>query len=325
MNTIKSKLGLCGLLTMLGLFLVPGSAAFAADFPDKPIRLIVPFGPGSGIDLVARALASGAEKQLGQAIVVENKSGGGGVVGVKYMLGKPGDGYTIAIVSLNPFIISHFTGTLAAHPLNDFSYIMRTVGYLFAIAVRADAPWKTIEELVQYAKANPGKLTYGSSGVGSTGNLNMEEFALSAGIKVTHVPYKSGNESNTALLGGYIDALSDAAWAPFEISGIFRVLLIYANDRSPRYLKVPVPKDVIGANVQPAYLFLVASKEVPKPVIKKLHDALKLAMNEPMYKSVPDKFNLEALYLNPEDSRKAAADAMEPLGKLVTKLGLGKM
>lgn len=325
MRKIKIRRGLCGLLIMLGFLMVPGSLSIAADYPDRPISFIVPYGPGSAIDLVARSLANGAEKHLGQAIVVENKVGGGGTAGVQYVLSKPADGYTVGIASVNPFVISHFTGTLGAHPVNDVSHIIRTTGYLMALAVRADAPWKTIGEFVEYAKANPGKVSYSSSGVVSTGNLNMEEFASLAGIQVTHVPYKSGSESNTALLGGHVNALADAAWAPLEQAGKFRALLIFANERSPRYPQIPVPKDVVAANVQPGYLFLLTSKDVPKPIIKKLHDAFKLAMNEPMYKGVLDKFNLEDLYLNSEDTKKAVSEAMEPLGKMVTRLGLGKM
>jgi tripartite-type tricarboxylate transporter receptor subunit TctC len=128
-----------------------------------------------------------------------------------------------------------------------------------------------------------------------------------------------------ALLGGHVDALSDAAWAPLEQAGKFRALLIYANERSSRYPRIPVPKDVVSANVQPAYLLLLASKNVPKPVIGKLHDAFKLALNTTTHKEVLDKFNMEPLYLDSEDCRKAVADSMEPLKKLATKLNLGKM
>jgi len=325
MSKINVKQGLCGLLAALGLFMAPVAPAVAADYPDRPISFIVTTGPGSAMDLVARSLTSGAEKHLGQAIVVENKLGGGGVVGVQYIMGKPADGYTLGIASINPFIISHYTGTLGGHPVNDFSHIMRTTGYLFALAVRADAPWKNVEELIRYAKANPGKLSYTTSGVGTTGNLNMEEFALLAGMQVTHVPYKSGSESNTAVLGGHVDALSDAAWAPLVQAGKFRALLIYANERSPRYPQVPIPRDIVSADVQPGYLLLLAPKDVPRAIVKKLHDAFRLAMEEPAHKAVLEKFNLEPLYLSSEDSKKAVADAMLPLGKLVTKLGLGKM
>lgn len=216
-----------------GLSLILAFPTMAAEFPTKPVTFIVPWGPGSAIDIVGRTLANGAKKYLGQPVIVENKAGGAGAVGAQYMLTKPPDGYTMGITSLNPFLISYHTGTLNHHPTDDFTHIMRVCGYLFAVAVRADSPWKNIQEFVQYARANPGKISYASSGVGSTGHINMEEFALLAKIQVTHVPYKSGHESNTALLGGHVEALSDAAWAPLVSAGKFRVLLIYANERSP--------------------------------------------------------------------------------------------
>jgi tripartite-type tricarboxylate transporter receptor subunit TctC len=324
MSRISATRWACRCLGAIGLVLVHAFAALAAEFPEKPIRLVVPYGPGSAIDLVARSLADGAEKRLGQPIVVENRTGAGGAVGVQYVIGRPADGYTIGIASINPFIISYVTKVLGADPLSDVSYVIRTTGYLMALCVRADAPWKSIGDVVQYAKENPGKFTYSSSGLVSTGNLNMEEFASLAGIKVTHVPYKSGSESNTALLGGHVDSLADAAWAPLEQAGKFRALMIFANERSPRYPQVPVPKDVVAADVQPGYLFFLAPKDVPKPVVAKLHDAFKAAMNDPMHKAVLEQFNLEPLYLDAEATRKAVAAAMEPLGKMAAKLGLGK-
>jgi tripartite-type tricarboxylate transporter receptor subunit TctC len=313
----------------LGAAIVAACAALvqpvaAAEFPDKPITLVVPYGPGSAIDGVARALANGARAHLGQPVVVDNRTGGGGAIGTQYVATRPADGYTIGIVSINPFVLSYFTKALAAHPLNDFTHVIRTAGYLMAVCVSADSPFKTIDDLVRYAKANPGKLTYSTSGIASTGYLNMEEFASLSGIKVTHVPYKSGAEANVALLGKHVDFLADAAWAPFEKSGHFRALLLFANERSKLYPNVPVPADIVKGNVQPGYLLLVGPKDIPAPALKRLHDAFKAAMDEPEYKSMLDKFNLEVLYMNSDDTRKAVAAAIPPLNKMFNELGLGK-
>jgi len=321
---LDMKHGLFVLILIVSFSLIPTLSAVAAEYPTKPVTLVVPWGPGSAIDSVARAISNGAKKHLGQPVIVENKVGGAGVVGANYVLSKPPDGYTIGITSLNPFIISYHTGTLNFHPVDDFTHIMRVCGYMFAVAVRADAPWKTIQEFIQYCKANPGKVSYGSAGTGSTGHLNMEEFASLAGIQLTHIPYKSGHESNMALLGGHIEALSDAAWAPLVESGKFRALLIYGSERLARYPNVPVPKDVVSANVRPGYLLLFAPKGTPKPVVKRLHDAFKMAMNEPEYHTVLDKFNLTPLYLGSEECEKAVREEIEPMGKLVKKLGLDK-
>jgi tripartite-type tricarboxylate transporter receptor subunit TctC len=307
------------ILPFLFVFSVEG-----AEFPKRPVNLIVPWGAGSATDMVARALASGARKGLGEPVIVENKVGGAGVVGAQYVLSKPSDGYTMGIHSLNPFLIAHISGSMNQHPGDDFTHILRVCGYLFAIAVRDDAPWKNIQQFIEYARANPGKISYSSSGVGTTGHINMEEFALLAKIQLTHIPYKSGNESNTALLGGHVDALSDAAWAPLAASGKFRVLLIFAGERVPRYPQVPIPREVVSENVRPGYLLLFAGKGIPRPALKKLHDSFKAAMNEPEYINVLDKFNLTPLYLNSDDCEKAVRDDMEPIRKLVQKLGLGK-
>ena len=303
--------------------LIASSLLHAAEYPQKQINLVVPYGPGSAIDLVARSLAIGAEKSLGQTIVVENKVGAGGAIGAQYVMNRPADGYTIGLVSVNPFVISTLTKSLPGNPQTDFSYIIRTTGYLMALAVRSDSPLKNINDYVQFAKANPGKLTYSSSGLVSTGNLNMEEFASLAGIKVTHIPMKSGSESNTALLGGHVDSLADAAWAPFEKDGKFRPLMLFANERSPKYPQVPVPRDVVSANVQPGYLLIVGPKDMPRPIVKRLHDAFRVAMSDPAYVSVLDKFNLENLYLNSDDTKKAVMESIEPLGKMVTNLKIG--
>jgi len=303
--------------------LIASSFLHAAEYPQKQINLVVPYGPGSAIDLVARSLAIGAEKNLGQTIMVENKVGAGGAIGTQYVMNKPADGYTIELVSVNPFVISSLTKSLSGNPQTDFSYIIRTTGYLMALAVRSDSPWKNINDFVQYAKANPGKVTYSSSGLVSTGNLNMEEFASLARIKVTHIPMKSGSESNTALLGGHVDSLADAAWAPFEKDGKFRALMLFANERSPKYPQVPVPRDVVSANVQPGYLLIIGPKDMPKPIVKRLHDAFKAAMSDPAYVGVLEKFNLENLYLNSDDTKKAVMESIEPLGKMVTNLKIG--
>ena len=145
-----------------------------------------------------------------------------------------------------------------------------------------------------------------------------------AKIQVTHVPYKSGNESNTALLGGHVEALSDAAWAPMVSAGKFRVLLIFANERIPRYPQVPIPRDIVSENVRPGYLLLFAPKGVPKPAVQKLHDGFKMSMNEPEYHNVLEKFNLTPLYLNSGDCEKAIREDIDPIGILVQKLGLQK-
>ena len=206
------------------LLLAGALPAAAQDYPTKPINLIIQYPPGGSTDLAARALANGAKKYLGQPLICENKSGGGGTVGVALVAAKPADGYTIGITTGSPTIAYHM-GKLSFHPINDLTPIMRWGNYLFGIVVRADSQWKTIQDLFRYAKQNPEKVSYGSPGVGTPTFLAMEELSLASGIKFTHIPAKGIAENNTALLGGHIDIISDSSgWAPLVDGGKFRIL-----------------------------------------------------------------------------------------------------
>jgi tripartite-type tricarboxylate transporter receptor subunit TctC len=311
--------------TVLGvtlLFLL-GTPAFPAEYPSKPVYLVAPWGAGGAIDAAMRAYANALKKPLGQPVIVENKTGGGGVVGTVYVLTKPADGYTIGITSLPPTLVSYYMGTLDSHPVDDFTYIARVCGYFFGICVRADAPWKTIQEFVQHCKANPGKVTYSSSGMGSTGHIAMEEFASLAGVELLHVPYKGGDTS-TALLGGHVDALCDAAWAPYVEGGRFRLLANFVDKRHPRYPEVPTAKELGYDMVRPSPIHVYGPKGLPRNIVNRLHDAFKGSMDDPGVQNALNKFNMPPLYLNPEESEKAIRQDFDAFGKLVQKLGLRK-
>lgn len=317
------KRKLIGMTVILGIILLLGLPAQSAEYPTKPIYLVTPWGAGGAIDAATRSLANAAKKYLGQPVITENKTGGGGTVGTVYVLTKPPDGYTIGITSLPPTLVSYHMGTLNYHPIDDFTYIIRVCGYFFGICVRADAPWKTIQEFIQYCKDNSGKVSYASSGVGSTGHIAMEEFASLAGIELLHVPYKGGDTS-TALLGGHVEALSDAAWAPFVEAGRFRLLATYGIERSPRYPQVPTVKEIGYDMVRPSPIQIFGPKGLPKPIVKQLHDAFKKSLDDPGVQAAFDKFNMPTLYLNSEDCEKAVRQDLESFGKLVQKLGLEK-
>ena len=310
------------LFTTAGLLALHTNAL--AQFPDKPVTIVVPYGPGSAIDAVARALAQGAQKYLGQNVIVDNKTGAGGALGTQYVGRRPADGYTVGIVSLNPFVLSYFSKALPLHPVDDFTHVIATTGYLMAVAVRTDSKMKDMKDLVENARTNSGKLTYSTSGIASTGYLNMEEFASLANIKLIHVPYKSGAEAVTAVLAGQVDFFADAAWAPFVKDGRMKPLMIFANERSNLYPSIPVPTDIVKANVQQGYLMIVGPKGLSAPVLQRLHEAFKAASAEPEYKAVAERFNMELMYQTPATAKEATAAAMFPLEKMFNKLGLGK-
>jgi len=311
-------------LAIMTMLLGLGLSAFAAEYPTKPINLVIQYPAGGSTDLTARALANGAKKYLGQPVICENKAGGGGTVGVAIVASKPADGYTIGIVTSSPTMAFHM-GKLSFHPLNDLTPIMRWGNYLFGITVRSDSQWKTMKELVEYVKQNPDKVSYGSPGVGTPPHLAMEEFSAVAGTKFIHVPHKGIAENVTALLGKHIEVISDSSgWAPMVDSGQFRLLAIWSEARCERYPQAPTIREVGYDVVARSHLGVIGPKGMPKPIVAKLADAFKKAVDDPEFKAVMKKFDMPTFYADTEDYAKYLRTDFENVGKLVKKLGLDK-
>ena len=301
-----------------------GFSTVAAEYPIKPVTLIIPYPAGGSTDVTTRALGNIAKKYIDQPLVIENKPGGGSVVGTTLMASKPADGYTIGTMASGPITISWHMGKLSFHPIDDVTLIMRLTGYLMGIAVRADSPWKTLPEFVDYAKKNPGKVSFGSPGVGTGGHLAMEELAYIAGIKIVHVPYKGGAETNTALLGGHVEIISDSSgWAPLVDSGKFRLLATYTEQRSERF-KIPTVKESGYNMVMPSPVDLIGPKNMPQPIVQKLHDIFKKAMEDPEYLAILKKFDMMPAYLGPAELAKTLRKELDQVGKIVQKVGLEK-
>ena len=288
-------LGFAGLALTFAMSLVG-----AAEYPAKPVTVVIPYPPGGSTDLSSRALANAARKHLGEPIICENKPGGGGSVGPSIVITKPADGYTLGIITSSPTIAYHM-GKLNFNPIEEVTHIMRWGGFLFGLVVRADAPWKNLQELVEYSKKNPGKITYGSPGVGTPTHLVVEELASVAGFQWTHMPFKGGAETMAALLGGHIDVLSDSSgWAPLVDAGKFRLLANWGLQRSSRYPNVPTAKEIYGV-ASPGILGLTGPKGIPKPIVQKIHEALKKALDDPEFKESLRTLDMSILYLNTED------------------------
>lgn len=313
-----------GFVLTICLILAIGLPAMAAEYPTKPITLVIQYPPGGSTDLTARALANAARKYLGQPIICENKSGGGGTVGVALVAAKPADGYTIGVVTSSPTIAYHM-GKLNFNPIDDLTHILRWGGYLFGTVVQADSPWKTLPELINHVKQHPKTVTYGSPGVGTPPHLAMEELSSLAGMQLLHMPYKGIAENNAALLGGHIDVVSDSSgWAPLVDAGKFRLLATYGYQRSARYPQVPTLREAGYDMVSPGPIGLIGPKGLPKPMVQKLHDAFKKAVDDPEFLAVMKSFDMSTLYLNSEDYEKFVRQDSERIQKLVQKLGLHK-
>ena len=313
-----------GLLFILSVVNPSGFPAAAAEFPTKPITFIIPYPPGGSTDLTGRALANAARKYLGQPVMCENKSGGGGTVGPSLVIAKPPDGYTLGISSGAVTIAWHM-GKLNFSPLEDTTPIIRYTSYVFGLVVRSDAPWKTIQDLVKYAKENPQKVTYGTPGMGTNPHLAVEELSMVTGAQFVHMPFKGGAESNAAMLGGHIDAISDStSWGPMVDAGRFKLLATYAAQRMPRYPDVPTLKEAGYDMIYSSPLEIIGPKGMPKPIVARLHEAFKKAMDDPEYLAILKKFDMSLNYLGPEELNKALARESAQIKKIIQKLGLDK-
>lgn len=301
--------------------MVMGGAAGANDFPNRPITMIVPFPPGGATDIQIRKLSELASKHLGQPIVVTNKPGAGGTMGAVTLASAKPDGYTLSQIPVGVFRQPHITKT--AFDPKELTYIVGVSGYLFGAAVRADAPWKTFPELVSYAKANPGKLRYGSIGVGSVQHTTMESVAATQGLEWLHVPYKGNSEVNLALLSGQIDFSSDGSgWASLVDAGKVRLLAVYGENRPKNWPDVPTLKE-LGFDISESSPYGIgAPAGLPSDVRSTLHDAFKKAINDPEHLRTLETLNQEVIYMTGEQFTEHAAKQTEVQRAIVERFGL---
>ena len=223
----------------VALPLMAPSPAFAQAFPSRPIRYICPWPAGGSTDAVIRSLADSAGKILGATIIVDNKPGAAGMLGANELVNAKPDGYTLSQLPHGVFRVPHMQ-KVQFDTLKDFTWIACLTGYTFGLVVPASSPIKSIKELVEFAKANPDKFTYGHTGVGTSPHLAVEEFAQRAGIKLTNVPFKGNADNMQAVLGGHVMAASDATgWGPHVDAGKLRLLATYGSKRTKRWASVP--------------------------------------------------------------------------------------
>lgn len=303
---------------------VAATAVHAQTFPTRPIKLIVAFPAGGPTDITMRQLADNASKILGQPIVVDNKPGAGGTLPAQALQTAPADGYTIGQIPLGVFRLP-YTTKINWDPVKDISYVINVTGYAFGIAVPADSPFKTWNDFVAYAKANPGKLTYGSTGNLTSPHLTTELVAQQLGIQLQHVPYKGSADLAQAVLGNHLMAIADSTgFAPLVESGKLRVLNTWGEKRLAKFPDAPTLKELGIDIVQNSPFGIGAPKGTPPAVVKKLHDAFKQAMEEPSYVAALGRYDMLPIYMSSADYAKFAQTTFTREKALIEKLGLGK-
>ena len=298
--------------------------AFAQAYPSRPVRLICPWPAGGSTDVVMRAFAESAAKALGGTVIIDNKPGAGGILGAVELARSVPDGYTLSQLPLGIFRIPHMQ-KVAFDPMRDLTYIACLTGYTFGIVVRADSPIKSIKDLVDYAKANPETFTYGSTGMGTTPHLVVEQFARRAGVKLLHVPFKGNADGMQALLGGHVMAHSDATgWASAVEAGRARLLATYGSKRTKRWPNVPTLLELGYQTVSDSPFGIGGPKGMDPALVKRLQDVFKKTLEDPMVLATLDKFDQPVIWLDSAGYTKFAQDTYREEKETIETLGLAK-
>ena len=312
----------------LAVLALGASVAFAQDYPSRPITLIVPFPPGGVADNVARPVAQALSKQLGQAVIIENKQGAGGGIGMAFVAKAKPDGYTLLLALSSISVIPEADKVLGRAPmfqLDQLLPIARFTADPVVLAVRAESPWKTYAEFIAFAKANPKKLNYGSSGNYGTMHVPMEMLASSAGITLTHVLFTGAAPAVTALLGGTLDAVASGPSTVVQHvkAGKLRVLANWGPERHPALPDVPTLRELGVATEYAQWSGLFVPAGTPESVLNALRKAAREVQDDSAFRQTFVTLQTPLAYLDAPAFRlywdadaKKMADVVQRIGKL---------
>ncbi len=313
-----SRKVIIGLLLVFVLFMsVP---THAADFPTKEVQIIIPWAAGGATDLIFRALAATTGKYLGKAVIVVNRPGGAGAVGYTEAAQAKPDGYTLTSAITPLTILPHQVKT--AFNYKSFEPVINVVRDPGMFLVRSDSPWKSLKEFLDYAKKNPDMITVGNSGAGGGVHLIALAFEKTAGVKFNHIPFAGGGPSVTGLLGGHINAVTVSPPEGIEHvkAGKLRIVALFAEKRFELFPDVPTVKEQGVDFVMGQWRGLAAPKGTPPDVIKKLHDAFKKGMDDPVFQKNAKDMVVNLSYLGPEAFGKLMANDDVFYSKLVKEI-----
>ena len=314
--------------TLCALCLVAATApALAQSWPSlKPITIIVPTPPGPSIDMIARLVAPKLSEALGQTVIVDNRSGANGMIGSNAVAQAPPDGYMLLAATPASHVTAvHLMKNLTFDPVKDFTPIMAAVEPVTALVANAELPVNSVPELIAYAKANPGKLSYGSSGIGSVFHLTGELFNRTAGVSITHVPYRGVAQSIQDVAAGHIQlahiSLSSARGA-LE-SGKAKVLAILEPDRYPRLPNVPSLSEIVPAFRKPSTWFgFFGPAKLPPEILARLNAEMRKAILAPEARAKLESQDLIIIADTPEQFAALQKDGIARFGEIIKAAGI---
>ena len=314
---MRSRISVVLFLTLTLAMAMPVQAA---EFPTKEVQIIVPYAAGGATDLVFRALAASTSKYLGKAVVVVNKPGGGGAVGVTEAMQARPDGYTL-LTAITPLtILPHQVRT--AFTYRSFEPVINVVQDPAMFQVRADSPWKTLREFLDYARKNPGMITVGNSGAGGGVHLIALAFEKAAGVTFNHIPFAGGGPSVTALLGGHVNAVSVSPpeGIPHVRAGKLRIIALFSEKRMPDFPDVATVREQGVDFAMGQWRGLAAPKGTPPEVIRALHDAFKKGMDDPAFTKNAADMSVALAYVGSAEFGKLMAADDQRYAKLVAEI-----
>ena len=291
-------------------------------YPDRPIRVFVPWTPGGATDIQMRAVCEAASRHLGQPVVVENRPGASGTLGALAVKdAKPG-AYALSQMPNGVFRMPAMVPRPQWDPLRDFTWIIRMVGYMGGVVVRPDAPWKTMQELIAHARANPGMVNYGTPGVNTT-DVQMQRLARIAGIDWVSIPFRGAAPNLQALLGGQIHFSAEtSAWADMALEGQVRPLALWMSERVGRFPAVPTFRELDYDVVGESAYGIAGPRGMDPEVVRTIHDAFKAAVHDPQHLAVIARFDMPVRYMDSADFTAEAAVQVEEARRIVQELNL---
>ncbi len=320
LKTPQLKAPLLKALCYLALFAAFAPApAGAQNFPARPLHLIVPFAAGGPVDLIARPFAEKMTETLGQPMVVENMGGGGTIIGTDHVAKAAPDGYTLLVTSAAVMIVPSSYPKLPFDVIKDFAPVSVMSSSTIVLVADPKLPFRTVPELVAYAKANPGKLSFGSSGTGGSLHLGGEMLNLMAGIETTHIPYKGAAPALTDIMGGHVSMMfvSMAAVLPLSTSGKVRAIAVASLKPAAALPGVPTMDSFYPGFEVTAGNAVLAPAKTPRPIITRLNQAMAKALGTQDLKDRFAKSGVEALSTTPEEAAADVRNEIARWGKVV--------